>query len=592
MILLKKKNYLRTNETAIGETIEIKNEKTEIKKFIIDGKSTQDGEPAPDTPIEIESVGYTNLFDKDNVILENRYLKDDGSTSDVVADWIVTMSLIEVKPNQNYVISAKNMGERFIYAEYSSNNPVTTVGQRVEITPVTSFKTSSTTKYIRFCTNNPNATKFKIEEGSIVHPYMPYIPLGKYGIEVKTVGKNLFNNIMESGNINSSGVNYNDGNSIRSVDFIKVQPNKEYTISNNGVPIQCNISQYDEKQTFISRTFSNATSIITSSNTKYIKFQTSVVTNYKFQLEEGSTFTEYEPYKENISVLQLNEPLRSLPNGVKDIAYLKNDKLYVDRYVGSVVLNGSEYCMLQSINSYGIANFLVTFAKEYYNTNGYSNMLTDRFAKQTTPIANTQTEGFLPTLSSSDHVLGIYIRIKSTTVSNLEDFKNWLSTHNTEVLYELATPVTEELGDITILELLDGENNISNSENANMKIEYVNYTPEIFEFNTILQSGYRINEQQNLISKKQFVNGKRKKINTSYTDVIINLDLGCFDGNTLGECLTNLTDGEYEYYSLKDKKIKNANFIVTLPELQVDNSACEVFVGDFTATLEKSSDVE
>ena len=113
-----------------------------------------------------------------------------------------------------------------------------------------------------------------------------------------------------------------------------------------------------------------------------------------------------------------------------------------------------------------------------------------------------------------------------------------------------------------------------------------------FDFETILQSGYRINEQPNLIAKKQFVNGKRKKILTSYTDVVINIDLGCFDGNTLAEYLINLTDGEYEYYSLKDKQMKSANFIVTLPELQIENSASEVFVGDFTAILEKSSDVE
>ena len=113
-----------------------------------------------------------------------------------------------------------------------------------------------------------------------------------------------------------------------------------------------------------------------------------------------------------------------------------------------------------------------------------------------------------------------------------------------------------------------------------------------FNFETILQSGYKINEQPNLIAKKQFANGKRKKIVTAYTDVVINIDLGCFDGNTLANYLSNLTDGEYQYYSLKDKTMKNANFIVTLPELQIDNSAKEVFVGDFSATLEKSSDVQ
>lgn len=113
-----------------------------------------------------------------------------------------------------------------------------------------------------------------------------------------------------------------------------------------------------------------------------------------------------------------------------------------------------------------------------------------------------------------------------------------------------------------------------------------------FDFETILQSGYKIKEQQDVIAKKKFINGKRKKIVTTYSDVVITIDLGCFDGDTLAEYLTKLTDGEYQYYSLNDKVMKNANFIVTLPELQVDNSASEVFVGDFTATLEKSSDVE
>ena len=113
-----------------------------------------------------------------------------------------------------------------------------------------------------------------------------------------------------------------------------------------------------------------------------------------------------------------------------------------------------------------------------------------------------------------------------------------------------------------------------------------------FDFETILQSGYKINEQPNLIAKKQFVNGKRKKIVTSYSDVVININLGCFDGDTLAQYLSKLTDGEYQYYSLKDRTMKSANFIVTLTELQIDNSASEVFVSDFTATLEKSSDVE
>lgn len=112
-----------------------------------------------------------------------------------------------------------------------------------------------------------------------------------------------------------------------------------------------------------------------------------------------------------------------------------------------------------------------------------------------------------------------------------------------------------------------------------------------FEFDKILVNGYKINEQPNLINKKQFVNGRRKKIITNYTDVVIEINLGCFDGDTLYDYLQKLEDGEYMYYSLKDKQYKSANFIVTLPEQTINNSASEVIVGDFTAVLEKSGDV-
>lgn len=112
-----------------------------------------------------------------------------------------------------------------------------------------------------------------------------------------------------------------------------------------------------------------------------------------------------------------------------------------------------------------------------------------------------------------------------------------------------------------------------------------------FDFDKILVNGYKINEQPNLINKKQFVNGRRKKIITNYTDVVIEINLGCFDGDTLYTYLQKLQDGEYMYYSLKDKQYKSANFIVTLPEQTINNSASEVIVGDFTAVLEKSGDV-
>ena len=44
------------------------------KEFELDGRSIQVGTPTPDAPIEIESVGYENLFDKDNANSLDAYI--------------------------------------------------------------------------------------------------------------------------------------------------------------------------------------------------------------------------------------------------------------------------------------------------------------------------------------------------------------------------------------------------------------------------------------------------------------------------------------------------------------------------------------
>lgn len=117
-------------------------------------------------------------------------------------------------------------------------------------------------------------------------------------------------------------------------------------------------------------------------------------------------------------------------------------------------------------------------------------------------------------------------------------------------------------------------------------------TNGVYNFDKILYEGYDIDEQPNTIAKKQYVNGKRKKIQTEYTDVVININLGCYSNDNLSECLQHLKDGEYQYYSLKEKQYKNANFIVTLPQLGVESSSGDIIVKDFTVLLEKSGDVE
>ena len=114
-----------------------------------------------------------------------------------------------------------------------------------------------------------------------------------------------------------------------------------------------------------------------------------------------------------------------------------------------------------------------------------------------------------------------------------------------------------------------------------------------FEFNKILESGYNITQGNNEISKTQFANGKRKKIVTNYVDCVITLNLGGLDNTDLNTYLTNLTDGQFTYYSFINNQYETANFIVNKPSLTVNKmySTSNYELEDLTVTLEKSSDV-
>lgn len=113
-----------------------------------------------------------------------------------------------------------------------------------------------------------------------------------------------------------------------------------------------------------------------------------------------------------------------------------------------------------------------------------------------------------------------------------------------------------------------------------------------YEFNKILASGYIINEQEAITEIKQFANGKRKKIKSGFEDCIITLTFGGLDGNTTKEYIANLIDGEYEYWSVKEKAYKRANFLVTMPSQTMLSALEGQYFDDFEVTLQKSSEVE
>lgn len=117
---------------------------------------------------------------------------------------------------------------------------------------------------------------------------------------------------------------------------------------------------------------------------------------------------------------------------------------------------------------------------------------------------------------------------------------------------------------------------------------------EYFDFDKILMSGYHIREDRDRITQK-FINGNRKQFISEYTDVEITVDLGTFDLETTVEYLENLTDGEYQYFSLETGDYKSCMMIIEEKPEQVIDNAFEnnnVYIADFSVKLLRAGEVE
>ena len=293
------------------------------------------------------------------------------------------------------------------------------------------------------------------------------------------------------------------------------------------------------------------------------------------QLEEGSTATDYEPYQSNTLAIDLQgNELCSLPNGTKDEVNITNGEALLIKRIGKVVLDGSENWTLYSNKTH-------TFSLRMGQTIDKHDIAYCSHFTEISPDKFDVATGIYSAYTNA-------IIISYLDCNTVDEFKTWLSTHNVEVLYELAEPETINLGTVEMPHTYEGISNITNSADTEMVVKYY----KKFEFDKILRSGYNIDEQEYEIAKKQMANGKRKKILSSYVDCIIKIDLGLLDNKTYQEYKEQLEDGEYEYWSYKYNQYKKANFILTKPSITTEYAYDdEIGIDDMEITLEKSSDV-
>ena len=228
------------------------------------------------------------------------------------------------------------------------------------------------------------------------------------------------------------------------------------------------------------------------------------------QLEIGSEATTYEPPRISQSLTL------ATPNGLPGVPVSK-DGNYTDsngqqwvcdeidlargKYVQRVLLlkfDSNSPFDLQSINTNNIANFAYGLSKK---SRSGSEGICNRLKQSAKLIANETNEG----VHISESV--IFIRLKTTRASTVEELKQFLANNPTDVLYQIATPIErdltpEELAAYSSLHTNYPTTVITNDAGAHMEVSYVADTGTYIRNMEERLNAKLVNIQSALISQK------------------------------------------------------------------------------------------
>lgn len=151
-------------------------------------------------------------------------------------------------------------------------------------------------------------------------------------------------------------------------------------------------------------------------------------------LTEGIENVPYTPHKHHKKVILLDEPLRGIEGKSKDITTKIENKSYEKRVCSEVVLNGNE-----NWTKYGDLGKCLCFYYKLPNQHGGSYTFINDKLKS------------IHSFDDTDHIhindTGLHITIEKTKLEtqDVDGFKKWLQANPVTVVYQLATPVCEEI---------------------------------------------------------------------------------------------------------------------------------------------------
>jgi hypothetical protein len=189
--------------------------------------------------------------------------------------------------------------------------------------------------------------------------------------------------------------------------------------------------------------------------------ETAVISHFMITKVNDNT---YEPYQSTTYPINLGSMELCKIGDYQDSIVKDNGKWYLNKQIGKVVLDGSENWSLST--SYNAYSFWKTNT-DLGTVDGRVPKICDNF------LYTTQSFNIAPKPSLCENTGATNMFVFKTDGSygqTTQEWKTWLSTHNTIVYYPLATPTYEEITDSTLISQLEAIK-LSYNEQTNISQE-------------------------------------------------------------------------------------------------------------------------
>lgn len=298
-------------------------------------------------------------------------------------------------------------------------------------------------------------------------------------------GKNLCptqENDWEQGSINSQNGSLTSSTTrLRTKKYYPIKNDTNYHISVQDNTNYCflNIHFYNENKQWIGSMYgldsvdgqTSKTINISSNDIPNIAYMRIIVRNIvnnatintneiliiKPQIELGTSPTTFENYVSQTYPINLGNIELCKIGTYKDRIYKKNDKWYLEKQIGKVILNGTQDLTSTVTNTTGYYRFMVDIGKNIYTTDTPTDIAPfycNKLSGVTRGNTYSRIEGIAPSTTTYSYK-SFNMYINAISQMTIEQANSWLSQNNIIVYYPYATTTTTEITDTTLVNQLN-----------------------------------------------------------------------------------------------------------------------------------------